>query len=94
MGLQVYGLLLSERPAVRIRLRTPFQKKRRSFFHVKDDLRFFLFHAELPESIKGGFTNEKSSDRHDGRYPLPCFPPGRLPALLLLEEPKEGLRSR
>ena len=94
MGLQVYGLLLSERPAVRIRLRTPFQKKRRSFFHVKDDLRFFLFHAELPESIKGGFTNEKSSDRHDGRYPLPCFPPGRLPALLLLEESKEGLRSR
>ena len=37
---------------------------------------------------------KKSSDRHDGRYPLPCFPPGRLPALLLLEEPKEGLRSR
>ena len=37
---------------------------------------------------------KKSSDRHDGRYPLPCFPPGRLPALLLLEESKEGLRSR
>ena len=37
---------------------------------------------------------KKSSDRHDGRYPLPRFPPGRLPALLLLEEPKEGLRSR
>ena len=43
MGLQVYGLLLSERPAVRIRLRTLFQKMRRSFFHVKDDLRIFHF---------------------------------------------------
>ena len=44
MGLQVYGLLLSERPAVRIRLRTLFQKMRRSFFHVKDGLR--IFHLE------------------------------------------------
>ena len=43
MGLQMYGLLLSERPAVRIRLRTLFQKMRRSFFHVKDDLRIFHF---------------------------------------------------
>ena len=43
MGLQMHGLLLSERPAVRIRLRTLFQKMRRSFFHVKDDLRIFHF---------------------------------------------------
>ena len=43
MGLQMHGLLLSERPAVRIRLRTLFQKLRRSFFHVKDDLRIFHF---------------------------------------------------
>ena len=43
MGLQMYGLLLSERPAVRIRLRTLFQKMRRSFFHVKDGLRIFYF---------------------------------------------------
>ena len=43
MGLQMYGLLLSERPAVRIRLRTLFQKMRRSFFHVKDGLRIFHF---------------------------------------------------
>ena len=45
MGLQMYGLLLSERPAVRIRLRTLFQKMRRSFFHVKDDLRIFHFES-------------------------------------------------
>ena len=43
MGLQMHGLLLSERPAVRIRLRTLFQKMRRSFFHVKDGLRIFHF---------------------------------------------------
>ena len=43
MGLQMHGLLLSERPAVRIRLRTLFQKMRRSFFYVKDDLRIFHF---------------------------------------------------
>ena len=44
MGLQVYGLLLSLRPPVRIRAGTPyFKKMRRSFFHGKDDLRIFHF---------------------------------------------------
>ena len=35
--------LLSERPAVRIRLRTLFQKIAKVIFHVKDDLRIFYF---------------------------------------------------
>ena len=39
----VSGLLLSERPAVRIRLRTLFQKIAKVIFHVKDGLRIFHF---------------------------------------------------
>ena len=53
-------------------------------------MRFFLFRAELPESFKRRVIHEKSSDRHDRRHSLPCFPSGKLPGLFLLEEPPKG----
>ena len=45
MGLQMHGLLLSETPPVRIRVGTFCYEMRRSFFHVKDDLRIFHFES-------------------------------------------------